>query len=528
MRTRAATVVVAGMLVLVMPTHVGAARTTTTVGDSQPTADDLATAAIDGSYRVSALITSEENTVGDNVGQTTVLGIPMVLRDGGAMSFYFPNFSYTRDGASLTMTGSNTTDCLGADGTTTTPNGYDSASTLQFEITEAVLVDGTWQATQLEGTGDFTSTARPGNTCEPAFQKFDLTGFRLDPPIAKVSPAAAAPPGGVAGTAQAATADALIDGGAVASVRLAIDPAKADPFATRSADATVVVTGSWFTFDTAPPIPGMTLVPTGGTGPSLVCGTSGPVDITLPTIGKFGVVFADTGRYADASEVPAAIGDVNQLLAIPYDPGGTIFNNVVTQTSPPQVTASLAGCTSTITYRFAGTFFLSTTARAGTYLVLPVGITIPFLTAQGATVTLPFTDSDLPTIEVAAEPITTVPPSTVAATTPPTTAAAVLDIDEGGGDSSTTLVAGGAVALVGLAGGGTWLARSRRPSKRGRSSRDQHRTVRSDHPQVRPSTDTGTQKVTSAGGGHVFGVRVVSSEPGTTTIRMTGAQGDHN
>jgi hypothetical protein len=156
--------------------------------------------------------------------------------------------------------------------------------------------------------------------------------------------------------------------------------------------------------------------------------------------------------------------------------------------------------------------------------VAPTGIVVPYLTAEGAAVTLPLGLAGLPVIDISNEPAptTVAPTEPTEATTPPTTvalvAAAAPLAASGGGGGSTGLVVGGAVAVVGIGGGTAALVRMRRPRTRSRR-RDRHRP---DQPHVRPVHDTGHQRATKGGPSTVMGMRVVQRAPSTTTITRTG------
>ena len=523
--------------VIVMSAGNAAAHPTTTppsTSPGAPTASDLAGASVEGSYRISIVLTAQENVnVTNQIGVPFVLGLPLGLAASGDATFIYPGSTFTRDGAAVVVTGSDTTDCYGPGGAVTTQDGADSTVTLNLDVTEAINVGGTWSATQLSGTGELVNTARTAQACS-GFQRFDITAFRLDPPAIEVADLVT-PDKAIGGTAQAATIAAPADGGATASIQLVIDPELADPFVSRTVTATVVVTGAWYTRAPTAPVPGATLLSTGANGLSLVCGGVGPVELDPPAAFSFSLVFADAAKYADASAVPAAIGDLNQLVAIPYQATGPLFQEPVTPTATYRETATIAGCTSTIVYDFVGTITLLDDLRIGRYHVVPSGINIPFLGADGVSETLPFTKSDLPIIKVTNKPVPTT--TTLAATTTTTatetsapTAATLPTLlasgDSGSSGGSAAPIVVGALALVGLAGGGAQFLRSRQRRRRG--SHDEHHDSVSNPPKVRVVPDKGRQRITSFGGGLAVGVRAVSRQPATTSFRWTGEARDND
>ncbi len=506
---------------------------TTTTSPGAPEATDLAAASVEGSYRLSIVLTEQEGVRESNaIGVPFVLGLPLVLAASGQASFIYPTTTYTRDGATVTVSGSDTTDCYGDDGSVSIQDGADSTVTLNLNVASAIEVGGTWSATQLSGSGELVNTARSTGNCS-GFQRFDITAFRLDPPDMEVADLVT-PDEAIGGTAQAATTATLDNGGATASLQLVIDPELADPFVSRTVTATVVVRGAWYTRATSAPVPGANLLSIDSSGLNLVCGATGPFELDPPAPFSFSLVFADEASYADASAVPAAIGDLNQQVAIPYQGTGPLFREPVTPTAPYKETATITGCTSTIVYDFVGTITLLDNLRVGSYHVVPSGINIPFLGADGQSETLPFTKSDLPIIEVTNQPVPTTTivattTTTVATTTSAPTSAsspAVLAANEANdGGGSAAPIAIGALALVGLAGGGAQYLRSRQ--RRRRDSQDERHDSPTNPPKVRVVPDKGRQRITSFGGGLAVGVRAVLRQPGTTSLRWTGETRDN-
>ena len=507
-----------------------------------PTADDLSDASLTGSYLLQVLVTESVNSF-EQVGQVFTIPVPLIVNADGSATFLGPDMQFDHSGTSVMTSSSAVTDCIDEDSNTTVPDGYNSVVTFDLAISDAVLVDGQWEVTELTGSGAFDSTPVTGSPCPVAHESLVVTGFRTDVPQPEPDQLAA-PPGALSGSADAAA----LTGGATATLQLVIDPAVADPFEPRSVRAAITVTGSWFTFDAASPIPGATLTPGTPGAPGLVCGTGGPVDMTTPPP-NLSLIFADIGQYSDATQVPAALGDAAQQSAIPRETSQPLFQVALVSDGQNESSATVAGCTTTITYSYAGSFTLLDDNREGRYHVVPTGVVIPYLTAEGASVTLPLVTSNLPIVEVSnsAAPTTSAVavfelPASVAPTTvspvevaapvavPATSAAPAsteIAADAGGdGGAGTGLLVIVGVAAVVVIAGGVALARSRVRGRRAQRDPDDRDPRRSDQPQVRSVCDRGTQRVSSSGRGTRLGVRVVEAKPRTTSITSRAGGGD--
>ncbi|MEA3183918.1 MAG: hypothetical protein QOJ74_395, partial [Ilumatobacteraceae bacterium] len=97
----------------------------------------------------------------------------------------------------------------------------------------------------------------------------------------------------------------------------------------------------------------------------------------------------------------------------------------------------------------------------------------------------------------------------------------------GSGDGSLVAPIAAGIGAVALVGAGAFFVRSRKKPGRLASTPTEHQVPPpAPYPTVRAFAGKGVHKVTSSGRGVVVGVRVVSREPSSTQISLTGEHGD--
>lgn len=148
--------------------------------------DGDAAASVVGTWDVTLTATSADGisdlAVGDSRTRTYEIDVDcsggicdVFLNLEGADSSSRVPLTWTGSSYVATVSGLGTQDCVLADGTVAAADGISSQATVTIEVVDVELVDGTWQATLLEGTASETATPTgPASDCLAGTATYDL------------------------------------------------------------------------------------------------------------------------------------------------------------------------------------------------------------------------------------------------------------------------------------------------------------------------------------------------------------------